>query len=277
MEFVALAYYRMAFCYELLLNNEKALAALTDALRLQAYLPLEVAKAEIPARIASVYSRMNQTLLADKYTRQAEEGFKQVRAMKRNFDNEALSRTLLRMGEIPLNQLDEESFRQNVETLMRNQRYLIQAIELKHPSLAMKAERSLVSTYAKLWSFIENFKLPETLDRDADLVTEAGKRSDFLSLYLESIERLKTFEAPIDSSAQADTVAVYREIETLRIKALALLNQELLKKPWPMPDKDRHPANNQSRKFKETTSDIHLETPSRPDYIPITLPKKRLK
>ncbi len=277
MEFVALALYRMAFCYEVLLDNEKALAALLDASRLNSYLPLEITLAEIPARIASVYARMNQPILADNYNQKAEKGINQVRAIKKNADPEWLSRTLVKMGGLSLTQIDEESFRQNVLTLTRNQRYLIQAIELNHPNWAPEAQKTLISTYTNLWSFIEKFKIAISKDWEADLVNEAKKKSDFLSWYLEAIERLKSFEAPEESPAFVKTAEVYHQIKMLETKALNLLNQELLKKPWNQPFSQSTDVKIPSLTASEAANSIPLESNERPEYIPTTLPKKKTK
>jgi hypothetical protein len=277
MEFIALALYRMAFCYEVLLENEKALAALTDASRLNSYLPLEITLAEIPARIASVHARLNQSILADSYTQKAEKGINQVRAVKKNADPEWLSRTLVKMGSLSLTQVDEESFRQNILTLTRNQRYLIQAIELNHSNWAPEAQKVLLTTYTNLWSFIEKFKIAPSKDWEADLVNEAKKKSDFLSWYLEAIERLKSFEAPEESPSFVRTAEVYHQIKILEAKALTLLNQELLKKPWTQPFNRSTALKKPSLKSSEAANSIPLESSERSEYIPTTLPKKKTK
>lgn len=277
MEFVALALYRKAFCYEVLLENEKALASLTDAARLHSYLPLEITMAEIPARIASVHARLNQPILADRFTQKAEKGVNQVRAIKKNADPEWLSRTLVKMGSISLTQIDEESFRQNVLTLSRNQRYLIQAIELSHPSWAPEAQKTLLMTYTNLWTFIENYKLAPSKDWEADLVNEAKKKSDFLSWYLEAIEKLKSFEAPEESNSFVKTADIYYQIKLLEAKALALLNQELLKKPWNQPFKRSAASTKPSLKASEAANLFEFENFEKPENMPSSLPKKKTK
>lgn len=276
MEFVALAFYRMAYCYEVLLNNEKALAALQDASQLSSYLPLEISEAEIPARIASVYARMNQPVLADKFTQRAEKGISQVRAVKKNADPEWLSRTLIKMGGISLTQIDPESFQQNIFTLIRNQRYLIQAIELNHSNWAPDAERILINTYTNLWGFIENFQLPSSQDWEADLVNQAKMKADFISLFLEAIEKLKTFEAPEETTNFILTAKTYHQVKMLEQKATALLEQELLKRPWTPGIKKKILPPLPSLKSSEAFNDSNLEFDKQDSRHPSTLPKKKL-
>lgn len=234
-EFVALALHRKAYCYEVTLENEKALAALTDASRLKSYLPLEVTLAEIPARLASVYARMDQISLADQFTKKAELGIQQLRAMKRNNDSEVVVRTLYKMGGLSLTQIDESSFKQNILTLIRNQRFLIQAIEHSQNRWARESEKDLLRAYSNLWSFIESYKVTPSSDWQMDWVLEGEKRAEFISLYLEAIEKLKNFEAPPETSDFIKTATVYNQIKNIENRALAMLNQELLKKPWDIP------------------------------------------
>jgi len=243
MEYVALSLYRRAYCFEVLLENEKALASLIDAAKLHTYLPLEVTLAEIPARIASLHARFRQTSLADLYALRAEKGIQKLKALKKNSDADWIGKTLVKMGSLSLSQIDEESFRQNIVTLMRNQRYLIQAIELKHPIWSFEAQNSLLSIYTNLWNFINNYKIPSTTDWALDFVNESKAKSEFLSLYLESLEKLKNYEAPSESSAYFQTLSVYNQIKNIETMAVSLLTEEMLKKPWDLtPSVNRLPS-----------------------------------
>lgn len=235
MEFVALAFYRRAYCFEVLLENEKALASLTDAAQLQAYLPLEVSLAEIPARIASLHARFQQMALSDFYTRKAERGIQKLKILRRNSNNEWIGKSLVKMGSLSLTQIDEQSFRQNIITLRRNQRYLIQAIELNHPVWSPEAQRMLLSHYTNLWNFIVNYQTPSTRDWEMDLVENSAKKSNFISLYLESLDNLKNYEAPMESPAYLKTTIVYSQIKGIESRAVSMLSEELLKKPWDTP------------------------------------------
>lgn len=244
MEFVALAFYRRAYCYEVLFENEKALASLTDAGRLKVYLPMEITLAEIPARMASLHARLRQTTVADAFTRRAERGIQRLRALRKREDTEWIGKSLVKMGSVSLAQVDEESFRQNVMTLMRNQRYLIQAIELKHPVWSVEAQKTLLSVYGHLWSFILNYRVSTSVDWELDRLSESNKKTEFIALYLESLEKLKNFEAPGESSAFLQTVSLYKQIKIIESQALSLLTEEMLKKPWDEPLKypDRLPS-----------------------------------
>lgn len=272
-EFVALAFYRRAYCYEVALDNEKAIASLADAAKLNSYLPIEITMAEIPARLASVYARLNQNSWADFYTKKAEQGMMKVRAIKKNADPEWMGRTLLKMGSVSLTQIDESSFKQNIQTLIRNQRYLIQAIELSHPYWSREGEKVLLTIYSNLWNFIENYKINPSDDWQLDLVSEAHQRSEYLSLYLESIEKLKEYESPSETRAFLKTALVYNQIKNIEKQAVALLNQELLKRPW----------NIENQRIPSSTEDVrnHFNAKSNRENLIdqdlgiIKLPKKK--
>lgn len=294
MEFVALAFYRRAYCFEVLLENEKALASLSDAAKLQAYLPLEVNLAEIPARIASLHARFHQTALSDLYTRKAERGIQKLKVLRRNSNVEWVGKSLVRMGSLSLTQVDEESFRQNMVTLRRNQRYLIQAIELNHPLWSPEAQKLLLSHYTNLWNFIVSFKTPKTVDWEIDLVNESSKKSEFLSLYLESLDNLKNYEAPMESSAYVQTTLVYNQIKGIESQAVAMLSEELLRKPWdtPIDRPQRAPSSESTRganepapatalkprgseKSENALSDAFKNLENSDSYISQPLPKKK--
>ena len=274
MEYVALAFYQLAYCYEVLFENEKSLAALNDAAHLQSYLPLEVSLAEIPARIASVHSRLNQSILADTFTHKAEQGINQLRALRKNSDPEWMSRTLVRMGTISLGQIDELNYQPYLFTLMRNQRYLVQAIELNHISWAPEAQKSLLAIYNNLWTFIDKFKVSTTKDLVVDEVNQSKKKADFLSLYLESIENLKSYEAPEESSMFLRTADLYLKIKELESKALSLLNQELLKKPWQQTKRESSSEDSILRP-SEAFNNLQVETMERLELHNKPLPKKK--
>lgn len=277
MEFVALAFYRMAYCYEVRLENERALAALHDSAKLQSYLPLEISLAEIPARIASIHARLNQPQLADVYTRKADSGLRRLRGMKKGTDPEWISRTLLRMGSLSLSPVDAESFKQNVQTLIRNQRYLVQTIEINNPRLAQEAEKLLVSTYANLWNFIDTYRVSQSPDWESDIVKEARKKTDFLSIYLEAIEILKSYRSPEDSSTYALTLPTFQKIEDLEVKAIGLLNQEMLKRPWQGTLKNSSTEVIQNLKSSPKPQAIDVDSELNSKNIPQQLPKKKIK
>ncbi|MEY4615634.1 MAG: hypothetical protein RJB66_594 [Pseudomonadota bacterium] len=276
MEFVALASYRIAYCNEVLLENEKALAALSDAYKLKQYLPIEISLAEIPARIASIHSRMNQGHLADSYTTRAEKGLTKLKAIKKGSDPEWVSRTLVRMGSISLSQIDSESFRQSLSTLNRNQKFLLQAIEVNHPAWAPAAQSMLLNTYTNLWQFIENFRLESTYDWETDLVSQSQQKSFFLATYLESLERLKSYRPPEETSVYVKSAPLFEKLSILESKASYLLNSEMLKKPWNL---DSTLASEVSQTPAGASTNLKVQTfeaDSRPEYIPTQLPKKKV-
>ena len=276
LEYVAQAFFQIALCYEVLLENEKALAALGDASRLHAYLPLEINLAEIPAKTASLYARLNQNSLAMMYTERAEKGINKLRVLKKGSDPEWLGRTLVEMGRLHLTQIDSESFQQNIRSLIKNQRYLVQAIELQDGRWSKEAQGVLLNTYASLWSFIETFKGGSSSDWEADLVQEAFKRSNYLSEYLECIENLKTFRAPEDLEGHSQTAPLYEAIATFETKALALLRKEMLKRPWHLISIQKESEPGAPLGGAKTLPLLLDETPQRPEFIPTQLPKKKL-
>jgi len=73
-ELVAQALYQVSFCYESLGDETKAHAALVDADGMKEKLPEEIAKAELPVRIAAILHRMGQSKASADKLREAELG-----------------------------------------------------------------------------------------------------------------------------------------------------------------------------------------------------------
>lgn len=231
MDIVAMALYRLSYCYEAQNKNENTLATLIDAQRHKNYLPLEISTAEIPARIATVYARLNQIDWADRYTKIAEKGIFKLKALRKRNNQEWINRTLYAMGTLNLSEINSENFPPLIRALKRNQKYLLQVVELHRPPWNKKAEQALISSYKKLWNFIDAYELPPSEDGEFDVVSLARVKSEFLTHYLESLQILKGYQAPVESPLFARSADLFLNIKDLENEAVAKLDEEMLKRP----------------------------------------------
>lgn len=234
-EFLALALYRKAICFEAKHEPELALAALHDALSYKNYLSIEVAEAEIPARMASIFASIGQPVQADYYALIAEKGIRKARSIKKNSEQEWLAYTLLQMGSLPQAALSPENFYENLLGFSRHQKYLLQTIELADSVWSPKAELLLVSSYTDFWNTIQTYNLNPSSDWEMDFVVTAEKRVDMATHLLEALEMLKNFQAPEESKEYANTITVFNKLKPIEELATELVHKQILIKPWQKP------------------------------------------
>ncbi|MDG0815086.1 tetratricopeptide repeat protein [Bdellovibrio sp. PAP01] len=143
----ARALYRMSFAYEALGDDLKTLATLLDAYRMGSQLPSEVANAEIPARLASVYGKAGRDKEAMEYLNLAEKGIAKVREEKRDLDQTWLAKTYVQMGTVSTNQVSSENFEAAVEGQKMVQVYLIKAMQMNDPIWSQRGVDQAKNTY----------------------------------------------------------------------------------------------------------------------------------
>lgn len=259
-EFLALSLYRKANCFEAKHEPEMALASLFDALHYKAYLPIEVAEAAIPARIASIYAGLKQTAQADYYAIVAEKGVRKARQLKKDNEQEWLGYTLLQMGSLSLGNLTADSFYESMLSFSRHQKYLLQTIELKDPIWSPKAEDLLVSNYTNYWNTIQSYNINPSSDWEMDFVLKSEKQVEMASQLLESIEILKNFQGPEDSPTALITAQVFQKLQPIEENATALVQKQILLKP--------------TKKLKAQVMSGNFETTDVEDEAPKDLTKK---
>ncbi|HWU44315.1 MAG TPA: tetratricopeptide repeat protein, partial [Bdellovibrio sp.] len=177
-EIAALAMYRMSFAYEALGDDMKTIAALLDAQSLGSSLPVEVSKAEIPARLASAYGRVGRDREAIKYLNEAEKGISEIRETRGNLNQKWLAKTYVQMGSVSTNQLSLDNFDSAIEGQRLVQVYLIKAMQINDSTWSERALDQAKSTYQNFYSVMDMPKLDRELQGEMggsliDLITQA--------------------------------------------------------------------------------------------------------
>lgn len=147
--------FRLSLMYECLGQDAKAIAALIDARKRGKSLPFETLSAEIPARLAAAYSRIGNRAKAIEYFGIASQGLKKIVAREQGSkQSETLGRTLYMMGQLTASQraasVSSDSF---VQSVLMQQSYLLQAVELNHPVWSKRSAEDLVVAYDNFWKF----------------------------------------------------------------------------------------------------------------------------
>lgn len=154
-EIAALAWYQMAFAYEALGEDHKAIAALLDAQKLADHLPPSVALAEIPARLAAAYGRQGNDREALESLDQAERGILKINADKSmQLKKDWLGKAYVQMGSISTNQVSAENFNDFVKGQKWVQVYLIKALRLNDANWSSQSQTKLLETYRDLYAVL---------------------------------------------------------------------------------------------------------------------------
>lgn len=163
-EIAATALYRMASTYEALGDDMKMVAALFDAKARAKYLSAELIEAQIPAKLASAYSRQGQHKESLKYLTAAEEGLNKLLAAKgRNVDRAWLAQIYFEMGSVSSNQLGMANFEDFVEAQKIVQVYLLKALKLNEKTWSDRSQSHLQKIYRDLFTQIESVRGDVTL------------------------------------------------------------------------------------------------------------------
>lgn len=155
----AQALFRLSYAYECLNQDEKVVASLLDTRIRANHLPVEIAQAEVPARLAAAYARLGNRQVADRYFKEAERGLIVVQRKTKNSaeKKQVLARTLFLMGKLS----PAASERQHPQNLLRSirymQPYLLKATELEASPWSEKAAKALVKAYDQAWDSILNY------------------------------------------------------------------------------------------------------------------------
>ncbi len=223
-EVVALASYYSSFCYEALGDEAKTYAALSDAKGLEAQLPPEVAKAQLPARLAAYYNRAGDLDTAKKYFHIAEKGISSAFRQDGNDVRSAKAKTLYLMGELSSNQLSIENMQSQMDTLALMQIFLMRAVEINDPQWSALALKNLQGNYKDLWNTIANIPKNKALDAFAAEQEQNEARVHSWGEILELIQRLKVYREAVTTPGNQfahDLFAFLEQMETQAQEQLA--------------------------------------------------------
>ena len=150
-EIAARALYRMSFCFEALGKDDQALAALLDSYRRSKLLSGEIAKAEIPARLAMFYEKVQNHDEAEKYVAIAQKGISTLQG-RPELSSQILAKAYFQMGAVSLNQISTSNFSSVVRGMKAVQIYPIRALALQISPWSEDSLAVLKKNYRDLWN-----------------------------------------------------------------------------------------------------------------------------
>ena len=197
----AQALYRMSLAFECMGDDQKTVVALLEARRHADELPLPIARAELPARLAAAYNRLGNRAKAVEFFGLGSQGLKDVLAAgsSARAQKETLAKTLYGMGRLNATQRrgdgDPIAF---LQSLSMQQPYLLQAIEMRHPHWAKRAAEDLIIAYDNLIRF---------------RINDAQRRREYLTRAVQVLNELRRIRMPEAGATEDDVFANVDKVE----------------------------------------------------------------
>ena len=208
----AQAYFQLSFCYENLGDETRVLASLQDAQRLKAHLPVEIAEAEIPARLAASYSRMGRAQEAQVLFKEAQRGIERIRGQQNTaFSSDWLAKTYYQMGVLSTQQIHSENIQTVMDTLRMVQAFSLMSAEAAGEPWSGMASTGLMRSYRDLWNAVLQIPLNPSLESGAAQREQTERQDKFAGDLLIMINDLKSYRAPepASESVQASELFIY--------------------------------------------------------------------
>jgi hypothetical protein len=216
-----------SYCYEILGNNIKQLASLQDAYKLRAYLPTELAVAEIPARLAASHAKLNQFEETRKYLGEAQRGALTIENLNKTKNAKLmLSKIYFDMGSISLNQLSIENMKASIEAVKTTQEFLLKSAELEQQPWSKSASERLVSNYQEFWEQILKIPRSKALDPEAAERNRKDLQEILTGEMLASVQALKNYKSEAPDGGQTKSVErAFAGVSDVEKKGLKFLNE----------------------------------------------------
>lgn len=167
----ALASYKMSYVYESLGDDQQTLATLFEANAQADFLPEEVALAEIPARLAVLYSRMGKRSESLNWLAKADRGLKKSIEVL-GFDRQWVAKTYYNMGRVSTQQLGNDNFLATVDAQRIVQVYHLKSLKLEDETWSTKSKQALLENYQELLNQLRRMKSDTRAEAEAK--TKAG-------------------------------------------------------------------------------------------------------
>lgn len=142
------ALFYLGISYEGMGDDVRATSALLDAEKLGNNLDPSIAKAELPAKLATIYVRHGHVKTAMAYLTKAEKGLESLKGINPLYANKEYSAELFyRMGSVFTDSLSEQNLDSRIQSLKLVQVYLFKAMRLEVSPWSKNAQEILLEGY----------------------------------------------------------------------------------------------------------------------------------
>lgn len=228
----AQAYLLLSYVYEGLGDDSKALSAALDAERFSVSLSPQSRLAEVPARLAMLYSEMNDLKQAALYLMQADEGIRVLKTQNPQLLGSSFwAQIYFQMGFKSLEQIDDQNISSSIQGLMAVQKYTLKSLEFEDPNWSQKAFLQIQKNYLVLWTTIQKEAVPNSAHWSADEYKLKEQKTVWLSELLDLITQAQLYK-PIENEPQtATSTDFYIFLASLEAKAMEMLQATARKTP----------------------------------------------
>jgi len=221
------ALYRLSYVYECLGEDQKVVAALLDVNRRSAAMAPAVAKAEVPARLAAAYARLDNREQAKVYFNIADKGLKELRSemQTERQARTSLAKTLFFMGR--MTSLDQQfAKRPNdyVESLRTLQPFLMRSISTDIQPWSDKSAEQLLAGYNKVLRLIEGTYIDaDTSDAGINERLSRDVRMGLIKYSMQSLQELRMKKLPGRADENSLEARVFRELDGVERRMQSLM------------------------------------------------------
>lgn len=148
------AKYKMAESLSCLGLDNKAIVLMVEIYRQRHLLPAATGQAELPARLAAMYARVDQQVMAKKYLAVAEKGLQQMGS-----NLKVLAETLFLMGDFSKITGDQAGWKKNMTSYSIYKKYLIRSAVLNQEDWSQRAFVGIQKAIDQMWSDYESLAI----------------------------------------------------------------------------------------------------------------------
>ncbi len=219
--------YRLSYAYECLGEDQKVVAALLDVYRRSGSMNPAVAKAEVPARLAAAYARLDNREQAKKFFAIADKGLKELRSetLTERQARTSLSKTLFFMGR--MNSLDQQFAKRPAdyaESLRTLQPFLMRSISADVQPWSDKSAEQLLAGYNKLLRLIEGTYVDsDSNDTGMNERLSREKRLSLIQYATQSLQELRAQKLPGRAAEGSLESRVFRELDEVQKRMQSMM------------------------------------------------------
>lgn len=237
-EISAMSIYRLSYVHEALGDDQRVIATLYEAAKYHKYLPVEVIQAEIPSRLAMVYSKENNAKEAQKWLGEADKGLKRtLESRTEPLTNPWLAQLYFNMGSISTEQLSSDNILTIIQGQAAVQKYLIRSLQYNDSVWSAKALKKLKGTYLDLWKAIESYPEPTGYEL---LVAQKMKKDAQLELagpFADLMRDADLYRPGVEQKSNLFQQEFFNFIEELQTRVRSVLDSSVLTPLMPGRDK----------------------------------------
>ena len=210
---------KMSDVYTCLGEDNKAITNLIEIFLGKHDLPVEILKAEVPAKLAAAYARIGNNKEAEKYFKIAERGLQQVQLTYTGKKQkiEALAKTLFLMGNISQISVLTMSGDDYFATIRALQKYLYKSVELNDSTWSPQSSKQIIFAYENVWDYINRVRVSEESDPEIARRDMKIEQLRIAQTALTSILKLYDERIP-DPNESALITELFKKMKTSEIK-----------------------------------------------------------